>query len=313
MKLHGIIPPVITPLKDRDVIDVAGLERLVEHMLDGGVHGLFVLGSTGEAPSLSYETRHGMIDRVCKQVKQRVPVVVGITDTSITESLALASHAADAGADAVVAAPPFYFPSDPPELLEYFQHLNADVALPLILYNMPGLTKVNITIDTVEKLMVEPNIVGIKDSSCNMMYYQKLLKLASKREDWFTLIGPEELLCESVMQGGNGGVNGGANLAPKLYVDAYDAVVNKQYDQALALQKKILQLGDALYGVGKHVSSCVKGIKCSLAMLGICEDYMADPLHKFRDEQRQVIMDRLNILAQDDVLDMNCYPQKTTG
>jgi 4-hydroxy-tetrahydrodipicolinate synthase len=313
MKLHGIIPPVITPLNDRDVLDVAGLQRLVEHMLAGGVHGLFVLGSSGEAPSLSYATRRELITRVCEQVNHRVPVVVGITDTSITESLTLANHAADAGADAVVAAPPFYFPADPPELLEYYQHLNADLSLPLILYNMPGLTKVNITIDTVEKLMAEPNIVGIKDSSCNMMYYQKLLKLAPKRDGWFTLIGPEELLCESVMQGGNGGVNGGANLAPRLYVETYQAVIDQQFDKALVIQKKILQLGDALYGVGKHVSSCVKGIKCALSLLGICDDYMADPLHRFREAERKVVMQQIDTLAQADVLDLSQYPNKFMG
>jgi 4-hydroxy-tetrahydrodipicolinate synthase len=313
MKLHGIIPPVITPLNDRDVLDVAGLQRLVEHMLAGGVHGLFVLGSSGEAPSLSYATRRELITRVCEQVNHRVPVVVGITDTSITESLTLANHAADAGADAVVAAPPFYFPADPPELLEYYQHLNADLSLPLILYNMPGLTKVNITIDTVEKLMAEPNIVGIKDSSCNMMYYQKLLKLAPKRDGWFTLIGPEELLCESVMQGGNGGVNGGANLAPRLYVETYQAVIDQQFDKALVIQKKILQLGDALYGVGKHVSSCVKGIKCALSLLGICDDYMADPLHRFREAERKVVMQQIDTLAQADVLDLSQYPNNFMG
>jgi 4-hydroxy-tetrahydrodipicolinate synthase len=313
MKLQGIIPPVITPLKDRDVLDVEGLERLIEHMLVGGVHGLFVLGSTGEAPSLSYAVRREMITRVCKQAKGKVPVVVGVTDTSITESLNLSAHAADCGADAIVAAPPFYFPSDPPELLEYFQHLNADSPLPLILYNMPGLTKVNMTIDTVKALMDEPNIIGIKDSSCNMMYYQKLLKLAVGRDDWFTLIGPEELLCESVMQGGNGGVNGGANLAPKLYVETYEAVMNQQLDKALAIQKKILQLGDALYGVGKHVSSCVKGIKCTLSVMGICEDYMADPLHRFREPERQVIKQRISELVDAGVLDLSQYPQHAMG
>ncbi|HAI14518.1 MAG TPA: dihydrodipicolinate synthase family protein [Phycisphaerales bacterium] len=313
MKLQGIVPPIITPLKDRDVLDVDGLEKLVEHMLGGGVHGIFVLGSTGEAPSLSYAVRREMITRVCRQAGDRVPVVVGVTDTSITESLVLAGHAADSGADAIVAAPPFYFPSDPPELLEYFQHLNSDSPLPLILYNMPGLTKVNMTVDTVEKLMVEPNIVGIKDSSCNMMYYQKLLKLAPKREGWFTLIGPEELLCESVMQGGHGGVNGGANLAPKLYVDTYNAVINQQFDRALAIQKQILQLGDALYGVGKHVSSCVKGIKCALSVLGICDDYMADPLHRFREPERKVIIEHLQKLVADGVLDLSLFTDHTLG
>ncbi len=104
--LRGIIPPMVTPLLDRDTLDVAGLERLIEHILSGGVHGLFILGTTGEAPSLSYRLRYELIERVCRQVKGRVPVLVGITDTCFTESLNTANKARDAGAQAVVLAPP---------------------------------------------------------------------------------------------------------------------------------------------------------------------------------------------------------------
>src|SRR6188472_4289312 len=99
---RGIIPPIITPLIDRDTLDVAGLERLVEHMLAGGVHGIFALGTTGEAPSLSYRLRREMVERTCKLVGGRVPVLVGITDTSFVESVQLAQHAAAQGAKAVV-------------------------------------------------------------------------------------------------------------------------------------------------------------------------------------------------------------------
>src|SRR4029079_13658389 len=107
--LRGIIPPMITPLLDRDTLDAAGLERLVEHLLAGGVHGLFILGTTGEARSLSYCRRHELVNRVCKQVDGRVPVLVGITDTSFVESVNLATHAALAGAASVVLSAPYYF------------------------------------------------------------------------------------------------------------------------------------------------------------------------------------------------------------
>src|SRR4051794_25169142 len=98
---------MITPLRGRDEIDHAGLERLIEHILGGGVHGLFILGTSGEAPSLSYRLRRELIERVCLQVRGRVPVLVGITDTSVQEALSLAQHAADSGAQAVVTAPPY--------------------------------------------------------------------------------------------------------------------------------------------------------------------------------------------------------------
>ncbi|KPK45009.1 MAG: dihydrodipicolinate synthase, partial [Phycisphaerae bacterium SG8_4] len=128
--LRGIIPPLVTPLLDRDTLDEAGLERLVEHILAGGVHGLFILGTTGEAPSLSYRLRHDLIERVCRQVAARVPVLVGITDTSFVESTNIARKAKDAGAQAVVLAPPYYFPAGQLELLEYLKHLTAELPLP---------------------------------------------------------------------------------------------------------------------------------------------------------------------------------------
>ena len=93
--LRGIIPPLITPLVERDALDIGGLERLIEHVLAGGVHGLFILGTSGEGPSLSYRLRRDLMDRVCRQVVGRVPVLVGITDTAFVESVTLARHAAD--------------------------------------------------------------------------------------------------------------------------------------------------------------------------------------------------------------------------
>ena len=110
LPLRGIVPPMVTPLIDRDTLDRAGLERLLEHILAGGVHGLFILGTTGEGPSLSYRLRRELIDQVCRQVAGRVPVLVGITDTAYVESLNVARHAAAAGVAAVVLAPPYYMP-----------------------------------------------------------------------------------------------------------------------------------------------------------------------------------------------------------
>src|SRR5262245_50772364 len=110
-RFSGIIPPLVTPLSDRDRLDHAGLERLVEHVIGGGVNGLFILGTTGEAPSLGYRLRRELIERVCRLTAGRVPVLVGITDTAFVESVAVAKSAADAGAAAAVLSTPYYFPA----------------------------------------------------------------------------------------------------------------------------------------------------------------------------------------------------------
>jgi 4-hydroxy-tetrahydrodipicolinate synthase len=296
MKLQGIIPPMVTPLRGRDELDVTGLERLVEHVLAGGVSGLFILGTTGEGPGLSHGLRREMIDCVCRQVNSRVPVLVGITDTSFVESAELARHAASKGAAAVVAAPPYYLPEAQPELQQYIDHLLAELPLPLFLYNIPSLTKVHFELETVQRVLDEPRIVGFKDSSGDLAYFKNVAELARRRPDWSLLSGPEEQLLDTLQLGGHGGVNGGANIFPALYVKLYEAFRAGNIARARELQKQIQRVSDSLYRIGKYSSSIIKGIKCALACRGICDDFMAEPFHRFRAEERELVKTRLTEL-----------------
>ncbi len=291
--LKGVVPPMVTPLKDNEALDIEGLERLVEHILAGGVHGLFLLGTTGEAPDLRYALRHELVQRVCALVGARVPVLVGVTDTVISESLRLAETAAEAGAAAVVAAPPYYFAPGQPELIDYYNHLANRLPLPLFLYNMPSHTKVMIDPNTVQRLSENDNIAGVKDSSANIVYFNKLRHMLRDRPDFSVLIGPEEALGEVVLMGAHGGVCGGANLFPQLFVDVYDAAVAGDAAQVRRLQERVMSVSEALYGVGRHMSSLIKGVKCSLALMGICSDFMAEPFNHFFEDERAVIRARL--------------------
>jgi dihydrodipicolinate synthase/N-acetylneuraminate lyase len=293
LPLQGIVPPMITPLRDRDALDVAGLERLVERLLGGGVGGLFILGTTGEGPSLGYRLRRELVERVCRQVNGRVPVLVAITDTAFAESVNVARHAADAGANAVVAAPPYYLPEAQPELREYLDHLVPELPLPLYLYNMPALTKVSFELETVRHAMDLPRVVGLKDSSGNLDYFKHVAGLLPQRPDWSLLMGPEEKLLAALQLGGHGGVSGGANLFPKLYVKLCEAHRAGDLARAQELQKQIQRVSDALYRIGKHSSSIIKGIKCALSCRGVCDDFMAEPFHRFRAEERKLVEGRL--------------------
>jgi 4-hydroxy-tetrahydrodipicolinate synthase len=287
--LRGIIPPMVTPLSAPDALDTPGLERLIEHILTGGVHGLFILGTTGEAPSLSHRLRHEFVERVCTQVAGRVPVLVGITDTSFVESLNLAGKSAEAGADALVLAAPYYFQTGQAELLEYLKHLVPQLPLPVLLYNMPGRPQYVFEADTVKAASQLPGIVGLKDSSANMMYFRLLQSVMEDRPDFSLLMGPETLLAETVLLGGHGGVCGGANLLPKLYVDLYEAALAKDLPRVEALHKKVVQINATLYRVGRYASSLLKGLKCALSCLDICSDFVAEPFHRFREPERQIV------------------------
>ena len=300
--LSGIIPPLVTPLLDDDVLDVEGLNRLIEHLIAGGVHALFVLGTTGEAQSLSYKLRVEMIKNTCRITKGRLPVLVCISDTSIVESVNLARIAADNGADAVVSAPPYYFAAGQPELIEFYENLTPQLPLPLFLYNMPTHTKVNFAPATIQRIAEDPRVIGFKDSSANAVYFQSVMYAMKERQDFSMLVGPEEIMAESVLLGAHGGVNGGAKMFPELYVELYNAAKNTNLEELKRLQEKIMQISATIYTVGQHGSSYLKGLKCALNLLGICSDYVAAPFHKFEQREREKIWKALQKLGINVVL-----------
>ncbi|HBR19009.1 MAG TPA: dihydrodipicolinate synthase family protein [Phycisphaerales bacterium] len=287
--LKGIVPPLVTPLKNNDSLDAEGLENLVEHVLAGGVHGLFILGTTGEAPSLSEKLKRELVEKVCKQVRSRVPVLVGIMNTSFTESIKLAQYSHECGANGVVIAPPYYFTASQPELIEYFGHIASEQPLPVYIYNMPGCTKVSIAPETVLEMSENPKVAGFKDSSYNMVYFHKVRRLLRNRPDFSTFVGPCELMAESVLLGSNGGVNGGANMFPSLYVDLYNAAAARDIDTVLKLQSKVVDICSTVYCVGKYDSSTITGIKCALNQMGICSDFVARPFSGFQEQEKQAI------------------------
>ncbi len=290
--LCGIVPPLVTPVLGRDQLDVPGLERLIERVLGGGVHGIFILGTTGEAPSLSYRLRREVIDRACRAIRRRVPVIVCITDTSMTEAVHLARHAADAGAQAVVTAAPYYFPAGQPELLDWVRQLLPMLPLPAYLYNMPQMTKVRFEPEMIGELTDIENIAGLKDSSGDLDYFQKLVDIAKARPDWRVFVGPEHLLADAMRLGGHGGVNGGAQLDPALLVGLYEASLRGDERAIAAHQSRLSKLGE-IYRIGSHASAVIKGIKCALNLMGVCSGEMVEPLRAFLEPERRLVAEHL--------------------
>ena len=288
LPLKGIIPPVITPLLDNNTIDVKGLESLIEHLITGGVHGLFMLGTTGEATSLSYELRKELIKRTSELVNHRVPVVVGITDTALHGALLIADYTADMGLDGLVVAPPYYLPIAQEEMRDYLENLVPKLRLPFLMYDMPGCTKLHMSIETIKRAK-ELGAIGVKDSSGDMSYLYSLIQEFKSSPDFSIIAGTELFLPDTILNGGHGAVAGGANVFPKLFVDLYDASVNRDLDRIALLRDKVMMINSTIYNVGKHSSRIVKGIKCALSVMGICDDYMALPLRRHGKEERKRI------------------------
>ena len=288
LPLKGIIPPLVTPLKSYQELDIPGLERLIEHQLSGGVHALFILGTNGEAPSLSYKLRKEYIKLTCELVNNRIPVLVGITDSAMAGSLEIADYSKQVGADAVVVAPPYYYPISDKDMFNYLETLAPKLALPFLVYNMPSHTKIHLSVDIVKRAK-ELGALGIKDSSGDMLYFYSLIEEFKNSPDFSIITGTEIFLPETIMHGGHGAVAGGANMFPKMFVDLYNASVANDLETISLLREKVLLLYQTIYQVGKHTSRFVKGTKCVLSVMGICNDDMAPPLQKFSLSKRNQI------------------------
>lgn len=283
-KLSGIIPPMITPLAGQEKLDDAGLERLIEHILDGRVKGLFVLGSSGEAASLTEPLRRAVVTQTVRQVAGRVPVLVGITDTCLSDCLAAARYAADQGAAAVVMAAPYYFPISQDDLYAFTLKVASAAPLPVYVYNMPGCTKVVYEPETLRRLADCPNIVGVKDSSGDMNYFRRVVALTAERPDWSILIGPEDLLAEAILMGGHGGVCGGANIFPRLYQELYEAAAQKNLEQMSRLHRLVMDLSKTIYAEGY-----LPGVKHALQCLNLCSGCVAEPMRRPSASRQQKI------------------------
>lgn len=289
---------MVTPLSESNGLDVGGTERLIEHIIGAGVHGIFILGTTGEAPSLSYAIRRELIAQTCHQVAGRVPVLVGVTDSSAAETLRLARYAADCGASALVLAPPFYFPIDESELIDYLRTILSQMPLPVFLYNMPTHTKLNFGEETIRAVLPMKNVVGLKDSSSGAASFHAVRQFVPKvRPDFSLLIGSEELMSPCLGLGAHGGVCGGANVFPRLFVELYDATLANDSPRIDQLQAGVLRLAETIYAAAATGYGSICGIKRALCCEGICRDEVALPLKGLRAEQRQRIDEHVRALS----------------
>jgi 4-hydroxy-tetrahydrodipicolinate synthase len=283
--LHGIITAMVTPLKDQTTLDHAGLERLIEHLIAGGVHGIFPLGTTGEAPALPVELRNEIVELTCHQVAGRVPVVIGVTDTSLVAATRLAQKAKDAGAFAIASAPPYYYSLTQDEILHYFEELVGQAGIPMLIYNQPGNTHHTISVDTVWRAAQIENIVGLKDSGLLMSYFHEVRASLVGRDDFTLLIGPDGLLAECVLLGGNGGMAAGSNVYPRLFVDLYNAASAGDIPHVVRLHEEAIAFGKAIY----HGNNPLRGLKWGLELLGICSSVLTEPLAKLTAKESAIV------------------------
>lgn len=281
-RFGGLIPPMVTPLDERRRLDRTGVKNMVNHLVDGGVDGIFLLGTTGEGPHLPYAIRRELVKETCRLVKGRVPVLVGITETDLEDALAFAKDCRAFGADGVVAAPPYYFKLTQAECVAWFRELADRSPLPLVVYDMPAHTDTTIEPATIAALAKHPNIAAMKDSSSVIALFNKFRVALEPFKDKFSLfMGPDEAMGEAVLLGADGGVCTGANLWPATFKKMYLAAKAGDVAEVRRLQTITTTSSYLLYGLGSGQIGFLKGVKAALAEMGLVKNVLAAPFAPF--------------------------------
>jgi 4-hydroxy-tetrahydrodipicolinate synthase len=297
MKLTGLIPPMVTPLDAKRRLDKKGTKNMVNHLLKGGVDGIFLLGTTGEGPHLSYAIREELVKTVCGLVKGRVPVLVGITETDMDDAVAFAARCKAYGASAVVAAPPYYFKLTQAECVAWFTEMADRLPLPLVIYDMPAHTDTVIEPATIAKLAAHLNIIAMKDSSSVIALFNKFrVALEPFAEKFSLFMGPDEALGEAVSMGADGGVCTGANLWPAQFKAMYLAAKAGDIENVRQLQRFTTMSSYLLYGLGQGQIGFLKGVKCALAEMGLIQNVLASPFSPFTGRERAKVKAALKLL-----------------
>lgn len=266
----GVITAMVTPFTNGRV-DFKAFERLIEHQIDAGVHGLVPVGTTGETSTLTMEEHRDIVQLCVEKAAGRVKVIAGAGSNNTAEALDLAHHAKSVGADAVLVVAPYYNKPSQEGLYQHFKALNDHVEIPVMLYNVPGRTVVDLGNDTIVRLSRLPNIVGIKDATGAM---DRMSQLRVEIAPGFSFIsGDDPTFLGYIAHGGHGVISVTSNVAPAAMVAMYNAAHQGAFDVARQWQDKLIRLHKALFA-----DSSPSPTKYAMSRLGLCSDEVRLPI-----------------------------------
>ena len=266
----GSMPALVTPFK-AGKLDEEALRALVEWQIASGSTGLVPVGTTGESPTLSHDEHKRVVEIVVEQAKGRVPVIAGAGSNNTIEAIDLAVHAEKAGADAVLVVTPYYNKPTQEGMYQHFKAVNDAIGLPIIIYNIPPRSVVDMSVETMARLYELKNIAGVKDATAN------LARVSQQRHamgpDFIQLSGEDMTALAYMAAGGHGCISVVANVAPRLCADLMEAALKGDYAGALKAQDRLVPLHDAVF-----IEPGVGGAKHGLSLLGRCPEEVRLPL-----------------------------------
>jgi 4-hydroxy-tetrahydrodipicolinate synthase len=273
IRFRGSMTALITPFRG-DELDLAAFEKLVEWQINSGTTGLIPCGTTGESPTLSHEEHHKVVEACVAVAAGRAPVIAGAGSNSTKEAITLTQHAQKVGADAVLSVSPYYNKPTQEGLYQHFKAIHDASDIPIILYNIPPRSIVDISIETMARLAELPRIVGVKDATQDLARPLRTLKSLERLNKKFTqLSGEDHTALPYLAQGGNGCISVTANVAPKLCAEMHAAWARGDWPAAQAINLKLVALHDAMF-----CEASPGPVKYAASLLGLCLDQCRMPL-----------------------------------
>jgi 4-hydroxy-tetrahydrodipicolinate synthase len=277
----GSITALVTPFKN-GLLDEDALRRLVDWQIAEGTHGLVPTGTTGESPTLNFDEHKRVIDVTIEVARGRVPVIAGTGSNATDEAIELSTHAEKSGASGILIVNPYYNKPTQEGLYQHFKAINDNVGIPIVIYNIPGRTNVDMSVATMARIFELRNVVGVKDATAN------LARVSQQRDamgpEFNQLSGEDATALGFMAHGGHGCISVASNVAPRLCADLQNACMKGDFAAALALQDRLLPLFDALF-----VETNPGPVKYAASRLGICSAEMRLPMVPVTDAGKKVV------------------------
>jgi 4-hydroxy-tetrahydrodipicolinate synthase len=283
---RGSFTALVTPFSKDGALDEKAFRALVDWQIAEGTNGLVPVGTTGESPTLSHDEHKRVVEWCVDEAKGRVPVVAGSGSNSTREAIDLSRHAEKAGADAVLVVTPYYNKPTQEGLYQHFKAINEAIGIPILMYNIPGRSVIDMSVDTMKRLFELKNIAGVKDATANLVRISQ--QRAELGPDFNQLSGEDSTALAFNAHGGHGCISVTSNVAPRLCADFQGACRRGDYATALTLQDKLMPLHLALF-----VESSPAPAKYALSVLGRCTDTVRLPLVTLADKSKAVVRDAM--------------------
>jgi 4-hydroxy-tetrahydrodipicolinate synthase len=284
-RFRGSFTALVTPFKDGE-LDESAFRGLVDWQVAEGTSGLVPVGTTGESPTLSHDEHNLVVEWCVKQVNGRVPVVAGAGSNSTAEAIELARNAEEAGADAVLVVTPYYNKPTQEGLYQHFKSINDAIGIPIIIYNIPARSVIDMSVETMKRLSELRNIAGVKDATANVLRVSQ--QRAAMGPDFNQLSGEDATALGFMAHGGHGCISVTSNVAPRLCAQFQSACLKGDYSAALELQDKLLPLHSALF-----VETNPAPAKYALSLLGRCAQTVRLPLVLLSDKSKAIVRDAM--------------------